>query len=603
WEQRLAKTIRESGIEYLPLDDYEFRLAGIEDDDLVGPFLVEDQGVAVRAFPISKRLRYAIPFADPSETLSVLRSVAERGEGHVAVFGDDGEKFGVWPGTHAHVHVGGWLKRFFKLLSENRDWVRTATFAEIVDDVAPRGRAYLPASSYPEMMEWALPTKARRSYERFIAKLGDDGVLEEWGPFVSGGTWKGFLSKYEESNLMVRKMMRVSNKIATAQRASDLLGAADGLPGATEPAEGVPAAVDVAVLEEATRDLWRGQCNCAYWHGVFGGLYLPHLRTAIYDHLIRAERLIEDVRGGTWEHAEIVDHDLDGRDEVLLESHHANVYVAPSRGGTIFELDVRAADWNALATMSRYDEAYHDDIRDSCSVECEEVRNIHGTPAVKEEGLERLAGVDSHPGVAAIDHFFARSARRPDAESGAGELGDFADAAYEFELLRRDGSIGVEMKRTGAVKSAGGICHVALEKRVWLTASGTVRVEYDLVPDDELDVLFAPEWNLSFLTPDKEWVTLHVDGKEGSGLRKKKNLDGVGAMTVDDRLRGQRVCVSCTPPAGVWTWPSDTASHSEGGLERVFQGITLITHWPVGAGRGERVSFGVEFEFSRLSAE
>ena len=138
----------------------------------------------------------------------------------------------------------------------------------------------------------------------------------------------------------------------------------DGAPGA--PVGGATAVMDAAVLAEATRDLWRGQCNCAYWHGIFGGLYLPHLRTAIYDHLIRAERLVEGVRGDTWDNAEVVDHDLDGRDEVLLESHRANVYVAPARGGTIFELDVRPADWNALATMSRYDEAYHDQIPDAC---------------------------------------------------------------------------------------------------------------------------------------------------------------------------------------------------------------------------------------------
>ncbi|MCK4410212.1 MAG: alpha-amylase, partial [Candidatus Eisenbacteria sp.] len=74
WEPRLAKTIHEAGLEYLPLDDYEFRLAGIEDEDLVGPFLTEEQGFAVRVFPISKKLRYAIPFAEPEETLDVLRS-------------------------------------------------------------------------------------------------------------------------------------------------------------------------------------------------------------------------------------------------------------------------------------------------------------------------------------------------------------------------------------------------------------------------------------------------------------------------------------------------------------------------------------------------
>ncbi|MCK4409218.1 MAG: DUF1926 domain-containing protein, partial [Candidatus Eisenbacteria sp.] len=132
---------------------------------------------------------------------------------------------------------------------------------------------------------------------------------------------------------------------------------------------------------------------------------------------------------------------------------------------------------------------------------------------------------------------------------------------------------------------------------------GRVRVEYDLTPDGDLDVLFAPEWNLSFVTPEKKWVSFHVDDAEGSGLRKKVTLDGVGAMRVDDRLRGERLSISCEPAAGVWTWPLDTASRSEGGLERVFQGLTLITHWPVKARRHERVSLAVEFAFSPLSAE
>jgi alpha-amylase len=42
---------------------------------------------------------------------------------------------------------------------------------------------------------------------------------------------------------------------------------------------------------EARRELYRGQCNCSYWHGVFGGLYLGHLRFAVYKHLLAAERL------------------------------------------------------------------------------------------------------------------------------------------------------------------------------------------------------------------------------------------------------------------------------------------------------------------------
>ncbi len=159
------------------------------------------------------------------------------------------------------------------------------------------------------------------------------------------------------------------------------------------------------------------------------------------------------------------------------------------------------------------------------------------------------------------------------------------------------------MSRTGTVTAPGRECLVLIKKRIWLTGGGRVRVEYDLTPDDDLDVLFAPEWNLSFLTPEREWVTFHADDTDGSGLRRKKSLNAVGAMRVDDRLRGQRLSICCEPAAGVWTWPLDTASRSEDGLERVFQGLTLVTHWPIKIGGGESASFAVEFGFSPLPKE
>jgi len=40
--------------------------------------------------------------------------------------------------------------------------------------------------------------------------------------------------------------------------------------------------------------LYRGQCNCPYWHGVFGGMYLPHLRSALYRELIKADKLTDE---------------------------------------------------------------------------------------------------------------------------------------------------------------------------------------------------------------------------------------------------------------------------------------------------------------------
>ena len=41
--------------------------------------------------------------------------------------------------------------------------------------------------------------------------------------------------------------------------------------------------------DEAVTNLLQGQCNDPYWHGIFGGLYSPHLRTAVWRSLIRSE--------------------------------------------------------------------------------------------------------------------------------------------------------------------------------------------------------------------------------------------------------------------------------------------------------------------------
>jgi alpha-amylase len=615
WEPTLPGTIGRAGVEYVPLDDYEFRLAGLEDADLVGSFMTDDRGVGVRVFPISKKLRYSIPFAEPSETIDLLRGLSERDRDLVAVFGDDGEKFGVWPGTHHHVYAGGWLRRFFCTLMENRDWLRTSTFAEVCDEVPPRGRVYLPTSSYPEMMEWALPTPARRAFEDFRARIHDDGLDEELGPFVSGGTWRGFFAKYEESNLMLRKMLRVSDKVARAERAAAYASGAGELTDCFLAQDVSLEAPETGTIEAARRELWRGQCNCAYWHGIFGGLYLPHLRSAVYEHLIRGERHLDEAREDAWDDLEVLDHDMDGRDEVVLESDKANVYVAPARGGAIFELDVRDADWNLLATMSRYEEAYHRDMPDveASSAEIESgagapdpseeggaspVRSIHGGLSVKEAGLRHLASGDGHPRWAAVDHLLdpdlaAQALDWRKREWTAIERGDFAWSPYEYEAARREGAVGASMFRKGRFASGSTSMDVVLRKSVWLSSDGGVSVEYEIEAEEQTELVLASEWSLAFLTGEPEWVFLGVGDTERLDVRKTRVIDDLARAVFTDRLRGRRLVIECEPSASLWTRPLQTASQSEAGLERVFQGLGLVAAWPVATGGGDRPRFAV----------
>ncbi|MEK7838319.1 MAG: hypothetical protein AAB328_10100 [candidate division NC10 bacterium] len=110
WEPHLPKALSEAGVEFVVVDDHHFALAGLDPETLGGYYLTEEQGARLAIFPISERLRYLIPFAEPAEALRYLEG--RGGAGSVTLV-DDGEKFGVWPGTHRLVYEEGWLARFF----------------------------------------------------------------------------------------------------------------------------------------------------------------------------------------------------------------------------------------------------------------------------------------------------------------------------------------------------------------------------------------------------------------------------------------------------------------------------------------------------------
>ncbi|MCB0833676.1 MAG: hypothetical protein KDC45_09455, partial [Bacteroidetes bacterium] len=167
WEPHLPKPLRQAGMEYIILDDTHFLYAGLREEELRGYFVTEEEGFKVDAFPISKALRYMIPFQEPAKTVELLRTAASSTGEKLMVFADDGEKFGIWPDTFEHVYEKKWLRRFFDALVENKDWIRMIHFSEAVDTLKPVGRVYIPTASYAEMLHWALPAKSFRDYENF----------------------------------------------------------------------------------------------------------------------------------------------------------------------------------------------------------------------------------------------------------------------------------------------------------------------------------------------------------------------------------------------------------------------------------------------------
>lgn len=110
WQPELVKSLRAAGIDYVIVDDYHFMSAGLSKDELFWPYYTEDGGEVITVFPIDEKLRYLIPFRPVDKTLEYLHSLDDGDESKVAVFHDDGEKFGVWPGTYEWVYEKGWLR-------------------------------------------------------------------------------------------------------------------------------------------------------------------------------------------------------------------------------------------------------------------------------------------------------------------------------------------------------------------------------------------------------------------------------------------------------------------------------------------------------------
>ncbi|MEN0110763.1 MAG: alpha-amylase/4-alpha-glucanotransferase domain-containing protein, partial [Planctomycetota bacterium] len=489
WEQSLTRDLVEAGMEYTILDDFHFKNAGWVEEQLHGYYLTEEDTRLLSVFPGSEPLRYKIPFAEPHETIEYLRMVAARQPGAIVLFGDDGEKFGTWPDTQDHVYKHGWLRRFFEALEANSDWLKVTTPAEALDAVGPLGKVYIPEGSYREMTEWALPAAQQNRFHDAKHDLEHAGRWRGIEPFARGGFWRNFKARYPETGDMYARMQLVSRRVDAAERA-------------ISPTD---SALPDPRIAQAKTELYRGQCNCSYWHGAFGGVYLPHLRHAVYHHLIAADNLLDEAEGrglgdGAERYVELdtADYNLDGRQEVRLASNRLLALVAPAAGAELYELDVRSIRLNLGATLARREEAYHRKVLAGPSDGGGDVASIHDRVVFKQEGLDQHLQYDDRPRRSLVDHFYDLDASLDAVSRGeAREAGDFVGAAFETRLRRNPDRMQAQFTRDGHVDGTP----IRMTKGVTLDAGGsTLEVAYLLegLPTDR-PIHFATELNLAGL--------------------------------------------------------------------------------------------------------
>lgn len=583
WEQCFTSDLATAGIQYTILDDYHFKNAGLTPSQLDGYYATEDDGQLLAVFPGSERLRYTIPFADPQETIDHLRLIASRRPGAVVVFGDDGEKFGTWPETHKHVYTNGWLNRFFDLLVANESWIKVTTLGEAVDNVPPAGKIYLPDSSYREMTEWSLPVEQLVEYERLRHDLEHDPRWPSLSQFVKGGFWRNFKVKYPEADEMYTRMLMVSQKLDNALNSN----------------------YDRELVEAARSELYRGQCNCSYWHGAFGGIYLPHLRNAVFQHLIAADNLLDRAadRLEPWVEATPGDFNLDARQEVFLANDKLAALISPHHGGQMYELDVRSICHNLLATLTRRPEAYHRKVLAGASGNNGNLASIHDRVVFKQPDLDQRVQYDASPRKSLLDHFYDNETSLNAVASGhATERGDFASGTYEARVRRNPQRIQVQLSRQGNVYGHP----LKITKGVTLAAgSAALEIAYlleGLPPGRPFH--FAVEFNFAGLPGNCDDRYFHDGNQRRLGhLGRQFDLTDVGAIGLVDEWLGIELVLRSSCLGSLWTFPVETVSQSEGGFELVHQSVVVMPHWIIQADADGRWSVTMNLDIDTSRAE
>ncbi|MDP8230850.1 MAG: DUF1926 domain-containing protein [Candidatus Gorgyraea atricola] len=525
WSPEIIPDLAKCNMKYAVLDDAHLIKAGVSEDDLYGYFMTQDKDTKIAIFPSDKALRYIIPFRPPRDTIDYFRDIARKKTAPLFIYGDDAEKFGEWPYTHDWVYKKGWLDSFFKSLTRNQQWIETIRFSDYLSLFQPLKELHVPEASYEEMMEWA------------------------------NGSWMNYLERYPESNQMHKRMTLISERVTGLVNSPHF-------------------EANRNKVIEARRELYKGQTNCPYWHGVFGGIYMHHLRGAVYEHLINADRICDEVEE-TYQNGSVNTRDIDfyndGNSTVICENKDFFLCIDPASGGVIRELDYKPRSVNFVNTLARRKESYHTKI-------LERINNKVTEPLAIQEAIKKVdprikKGIfyDKFKRACLVDHFIDKDLEKNDfADCNYADDGDFAEGRYN--VAEEEGR--VLLSRTGKL----GDKSIEVMKAVSLSSAKEVGIVYTLKnkSSSRINTCFGTELNIAMPGGETDKFV-----RSGNAFSVK---DAQGALELD--------FIFSKKPDKFWHFPVHTVSQSERAYSLSYQSLCIFPIWNIKLGAGE------EFEFS-----
>lgn len=557
WSPGLIKDFKQCNIKYSILDDNHLVKAGLSKDDLYGYFITGSNDNKIAIFPSDKLLRYSIPFKRPRATIDYFRKISKNKKNPLFTYGDDGEKFGEWPFTHDWVYKKGWLNNFFKELSKNKDWLNTVTFSEYLNMRPPLKEVHIPESSYEEMSGW------------------------------SGGSWMNFLSRYPESNQMHKRMMYVSDRINNIEiRNTPVAKLGERVSGGKSEIQ--------ETIEKAKKELYKGQTNCSYWHGVFGGIYHHHLRNAVYEHLINADRISDEIeskgQNGRTSLRKVDFYD-DGKKTLVAENKDFFISIDNIKGGIIRELDYKKKSVNLINTLARQEESYHKKMLDRMNNRPTEPLEMHELFKKMNPKIKGGIFYDKHTRSCLIDHFIDKDLGRVDFEKcNYIDLGDFASSVYADKIegdkivLSRNGSVGAKA--------------LSLTKELRISSDTEIEIKYILKNKSisEIDAFLGIEFNITMPHAGSERYSYVTDKRYVGGLDGHGSISAINSFSIkDSRAELGTGLIFSANPNKLWYFPVYTVSQSERTYDLTFQSSCIFPIWHIQIAPGQEIQLGINW--------
>ena len=585
WEPTLVKNLAKNGIKYIMLDDSQFLTTGIDTKNIYGYFITDNENYKLNIFPISQELRYLIPFREAEKSIEYLKSIATEEGDRVVVLHDDGEKYGDWPGTQKWVYEDKWLENFFEALSKEKDIIKTTTYSEYIKKYPPVSKIYIPNGSYEEMLTWVLPAKVQDEFHSKLEKLKKSNENEIITRFMRGGFWRNYFSKYSESNRMNKRMIYASNIFDRFKfkRNKDKIK------------EDKEIALDY---------LLQGQCNCPYWHGTFGGLYLNNLRHATYSNLIKSTSISEkNIYGENYFIKKNIDFDMDGRDEIIISSEKETL-IFHTLSGSLIEWDLKKENpINLIDTLKRREEAYHISAMRNANNDNQNEGHvsIHEIAKKVDEKIAKYLVFDKNEKVFGVDHFLCKM---PSAEEF--QLLQYEENAKFFESYYKIIENKIDKNSAAIIFSKDGKVNeknINLTKKYIINSNGGFSLEVNLEnkSKEDIEFVYALENNITLLAGgEKDRYYTGEDKRISENLSDGGKFDGKIFGMIDGAYIKIKILIECEEETNYLYMPNYTISDAVDKLEMNYQNSTIVCLKKIDLKPNEKKSYKLKINVQNI---